>query len=351
MSGDKIMYLSKKLVIDKLNSLTECKIATDILVPLLKKKGLKGVKFTGGSSEEGIDIEYYEVSLADNEKLYTGIQLKKGNITYSSRGSNGTVNAIKNQAEAAFAKDIYEINSGGVHHLFRFIVATTGEINENARKMINKAKTRGDQYNISYWDADKLVDDIRRNFFDEFIDYFELKNKRYDLLNPFFNCVNFKELFEKAIIEVYKISGTDYNQVILNTALDTHSFGLAVVACIIKKPKQIYRVVSVEGIITRSYGLGKTINISDVSNETKYMCAVSETRSELVVPIRNEGNVVGVINIESEECDYFNNEMIDKIEYLSECFGFVLRKLGFCFQNYKELPYIAIDFDLFRNNA
>ena len=155
------MYLSDELIMEKLNSLSEHKMAKDIFVPLLKKKGLKGVKFTGGQSEEGIDVEYYEKSIADNVKLYTGIQFKQGDITYSSRGSNRTVKEIKNQAEEAFSKDIYEVNSGGVHHLFRFIVATTGIINENARKMINKAKTKGDQTHISYWDSEKLAEDIQ----------------------------------------------------------------------------------------------------------------------------------------------------------------------------------------------
>lgn len=168
------MYLSDEFIMDKLNRLPEHIMAKDIFAPLLRKKGLKGVKFTGGSEEEGIDIEYYEKSNADNTKQYAGIQFKKGNITYSSRGANGTVKDLRNQAEEAFAKDICDVNSAGVYHISRYIVATTGEINENARKMINKAKTRGEQTNISYWDCGKLADDIRNYYLDEFIDYFDI---------------------------------------------------------------------------------------------------------------------------------------------------------------------------------
>ena len=170
------MYLSDDFIMEKLNSLDEHKMAKDIFVPLLKKKGLKGVKFTGGISEEGIDIEYYEESHADNSKQYAGIQFKKGDITYSSKGTNGTVKEIKNQAEEAFAKDICDVNSGGVNHISRFIVAATGEINENARKMINKAKNRGEQTNISYWDKDKLSDDIRTYYLDDFLEYFNIED-------------------------------------------------------------------------------------------------------------------------------------------------------------------------------
>ena len=74
----KVMYLSDEFIMGKLNSLPEHKMAKDIFVPLLRKKGLNGVKFTGGSDEEGIDIEYYEKSYADNTKQYAGIQFKRG---------------------------------------------------------------------------------------------------------------------------------------------------------------------------------------------------------------------------------------------------------------------------------
>lgn len=168
------MYLNDEFIMEKLNSLPEHKMAKDIFTPLLRKKGLKGVRFTGGADEEGIDIEYYEKSNADSIRLYAGIQFKKGNITYSSRAENGTVMDLKNQAEAAFQKDILHVDSGGVNHITRFIVATTGEINEYARKMINKAKNRGEQVNISYWDCGKLADDIRTYYLDEFMDYFSI---------------------------------------------------------------------------------------------------------------------------------------------------------------------------------
>lgn len=168
------MYLNDEFIMEKLNSLPEHKMAKDIFTPLLRKKGLKGVRFTGGADEEGIDIEYYEKSNADSIRLYAGIQFKKGNITYSSRAENRTVMDLKNQAEAAFQKDILYVDSGGVNHITRFIVATTGEINEYARKMINKAKNRGEQVNISYWDCGKLADDIRTYYLDEFMDYFSI---------------------------------------------------------------------------------------------------------------------------------------------------------------------------------
>lgn len=178
------MYLNDEFIMEKLNTMDEHKMAKEIFTPLLRKKGLKGVRFTGGSDEEGIDIEYYEKSNADSIRLYAGIQFKKGNITYSSRAKHGTVDDLKNQAEAAFQKDILDVNSGGVNHISRFIVATTGEINEKAREMINKAKNRGEQVNISYWDCGKLADNIRTYYLNEFIEYFNIdENEEIEELN------------------------------------------------------------------------------------------------------------------------------------------------------------------------
>lgn len=202
------MYLSDEFIMEKLNSILEHKMAKEIFTPLLQKKGLKGVKFTGGSDEEGIDIEYYEKSNADNTKQYAGIQFKKGDITYSSRAANGTVKDLKNQAEEAFAKDICDVNSGGVNHISRFIVATTGEINENARKMINKAKNRGEQTNISYWDCSKLANDIRNYFLDEFIDYFNIdedeETEEYDYVENIVTLDYIEENYRDLIIKSNK---------------------------------------------------------------------------------------------------------------------------------------------------
>jgi hypothetical protein len=88
----------------------------------LKKIGLKGVRFTGGADEHGIDIEYYELTEPESHKSYVGIQFKKGDLVYSSSGSKGSVKDVKNQAEEAFEKEIYDID--GVHYISRFIVAT-----------------------------------------------------------------------------------------------------------------------------------------------------------------------------------------------------------------------------------
>lgn len=64
-------------------TLKENDISKDILVPCLQKisfsKGysFREAIFVGGTSEQGVDIEYYEIIGPFRDRLYTGIQVKK----------------------------------------------------------------------------------------------------------------------------------------------------------------------------------------------------------------------------------------------------------------------------------
>lgn len=183
---------------------------------------------------------------------------------------------------------------------------------------------------------------------DEFMD-FEIANliatklKREN--NVFVQCKNLNDLLEKAIKLIYRSCNTDYNQIILNSTINSHTFGLVVVADIISDVKQKYQIVATEGLITKTYGYGETLNVSNVLTIKEYMCAVDETRSELIVPIKLRENVIGVINIESEIEGYFTPQMIDKIEKIANYLGLMLNILNFKICNYKEMPYISFTVD------
>lgn len=182
----------------------------------------------------------------------------------------------------------------------------------------------------------------------EFMD-FEIANLIVTKLkrenNVFLQCKNLKDLLEKAIKLIYRISNTGYNQIILNSTINSHTFGLVVVADLISGEKQRYQIVATDGLITKTYGYGETVNVANVSNIKEYMCAVDETKSELIVPIKLRENVVGVINIESENESYFTTQMVDKIEKVANYLGFMLSVFNFNICNYKELPYISLTVD------
>ena len=166
--------LGKEVIIEKLDSLPEHKMARDIFVPVLKKMGCLGVKFTGGPDEIGVDVEYYELTQPEERRSYVGIQFKKGNLVYSSRGSKNSIKEVKNQAEEAFEKEIHDIDNRGTHYISRFVVATTGDINEKARSFIGKARSKGSDRRIDYWTGDRLAEYIQDYWLEEFLSYFQI---------------------------------------------------------------------------------------------------------------------------------------------------------------------------------
>ncbi|MBV7271476.1 hypothetical protein I6U48_00890 [Clostridium sp. PL3] len=166
--------VSKEKILELLNTLHEHTMAKDIFVPVLKKMKLGGVKFTGGPEEQGIDIEYYELTEPEKHKSYVGIQFKKGDLIYSGKGSKNSVKEVKNQAEEAFEKEIHDIDLHGTVYISRFVVATTGDINEKARTFIGRARQKGNDRRIDYWIGDRLAEYIQTYWITEFMQYFHI---------------------------------------------------------------------------------------------------------------------------------------------------------------------------------
>jgi putative methionine-R-sulfoxide reductase with GAF domain len=66
------------------------------------------------------------------------------------------------------------------------------------------------------------------------------------------------------------------------------------------------------------------LNSGDVLKLKGYFPAVPETKSELVVPIRSGGIVLGVINSESEKPNHFTVSIQEKVEELADALGTLL---------------------------
>ena len=197
--------LSEDKILELLNTLHEHKMAKEIFVPLLKKMGLHGVKFTGGPDEEGIDIEYYQLTEPDNIKSYVGIQFKKGDLVYGAGGAKNTIKEIKNQAEEAFEKEIHDIEGETTTSIGRFIAANTGEINETARKYIGRARQKNKDRQISYWNGTVLAEYIKNNYMEEFCEYFHEQieseevedDEEFDIVDAEYIEENYDELIHR----------------------------------------------------------------------------------------------------------------------------------------------------------
>jgi len=71
-----------------------------------------------------------------------------------------------------------------------------------------------------------------------------------------------------------------------------------------------------EGICGQAADTGETFLVEDVSSEQNYLSCSPEVKSEIVVPIFFDGDLVGEIDIDSHEIDNFSREdeeLLDKI--------------------------------------
>jgi GAF domain-containing protein len=85
-------------------------------------------------------------------------------------------------------------------------------------------------------------------------------------------------------------------------------------------PTQHVRIPVAEGICGAAVAQGETIVVDDVAADPRYLSCSIETRSEIVVPIRVHGEIVGEIDIDSHAPAAFGAE--DR-SFVEECAALV----------------------------
>lgn len=81
-------------------------------------------------------------------------------------------------------------------------------------------------------------------------------------------------------------------------------------------PTEHVRIPVIEGICGAAVAQNDTVIVDDVNSDPRYLACSLETRSEIVVPIRANGVVVGEIDIDSHDLAAFSPQ--DK-EFLEQC--------------------------------
>jgi phosphoserine phosphatase RsbU/P len=66
-----------------------------------------------------------------------------------------------------------------------------------------------------------------------------------------------------------------------------------------------WRIPMGDGIIGAAASTGQPIRVADVGKDPRYLAALDGVRSELAVPLIVRGRVIGVLDIESNQPDYF----------------------------------------------
>lgn len=66
---------------------------------------------------------------------------------------------------------------------------------------------------------------------------------------------------------------------------------------------------------------GRTIIVDDVSQDPRYLACFLETHSEIVVPIRAEGKIIGEIDIDGDAVGAFDDSDREFLEQLADHIG------------------------------
>src|SRR5580658_10004271 len=86
------------------------------------------------------------------------------------------------------------------------------------------------------------------------------------------------------------------------------------------------RIPVTEGICGAAVAQGETVIVEDVSADPRYLACSLETRSEIVVPIRANGKIVGEIDIDSHDLNSFGADDRSFLEDCAQVLGQFLEK-------------------------
>ena len=85
-------------------------------------------------------------------------------------------------------------------------------------------------------------------------------------------------------------------------------------------PVACTRISKGKGVCGASWALAKTIIVPDVEAFPGHIACSSSSRSEIVVPLTKEGEVLGVLDVDSAELNEFDET---DSKYLSEIIGLI----------------------------
>ncbi len=91
-------------------------------------------------------------------------------------------------------------------------------------------------------------------------------------------------------------------------------------------PTEHVRIPVTEGICGAAVAQGETVVVEDVSTDPRYLSCSIEARSEIVVPIRAKGKIVGEIDIDSHTLNAFGADDRSFLEDCADVLGRFLEK-------------------------
>src|SRR5580700_1699108 len=84
------------------------------------------------------------------------------------------------------------------------------------------------------------------------------------------------------------------------------------------------RAAASEGIVGAAAMLKEPVLVPDVAADPRYIMANPETRSELAIPMMHKGRVIGVLDLESPQLNYFTDDHVQTLSILAANFAISL---------------------------
>jgi phosphoserine phosphatase RsbU/P len=77
------------------------------------------------------------------------------------------------------------------------------------------------------------------------------------------------------------------------------------------------RAAATEGIVGAAATTREPVLVPDVTADTRYLMVNPETRSELAIPMMHKGKVIGVLDLESPQLNYFTDDHVQTLSILA----------------------------------
>lgn len=79
-----------------------------------------------------------------------------------------------------------------------------------------------------------------------------------------------------------------------------------------------------EGIVGRAAQTRRSVVVNDVTSDPTYIPSLPSIRSEMAVPLIFKGRLIGIIDLESPQPDYFNDSHVSLLELLASRMAFAI---------------------------
>ncbi|SYZ74223.1 Serine phosphatase RsbU [Candidatus Zixiibacteriota bacterium] len=134
----------------------------------------------------------------------------------------------------------------------------------------------------------------------------------YDVGKKLSSTLNIDEVLQLILDSLQKVVGFDAGGVFL---INDEKGEVATVFAVGYDPlRQEYIQLKIgQGLVGWVAKNGEAVIVPDVTKDTRYISARQQTKSEIVTPIRIDGRIIGVLNLESDHASFYNRKSLELI--------------------------------------